>query len=275
LLTRWATTQYGIEMILPRWPQAAVRGLFTLRTGGSSTAPFDSLNLGLHVADAPSKVMINRQRCASWLGGTVDDWVVPEQVHGNQVACVGQNERGFGSRTLATAVAGVDALVTADAGITLVALAADCVPILFFDAHKRVIAAAHSGWKGTVAHIASNVIEVMKAQYGCRPEEIDVWLGPAIRSCCYEVDDVVAVPVQHVFGKRYVQPRFNAPGKYMLGLQSLIRRDLAEMGVLPIHYHDVGLCTSCRFGSLFSHRAAHGQAGRLMGAVRLSTTNAR
>ncbi|MEI6701352.1 MAG: laccase domain-containing protein, partial [Actinomycetota bacterium] len=51
----------------------------TDRRGGVSRAPFDSLNLGLHVGDNVDDVLENRSRAASELGATLDDLVVANQ----------------------------------------------------------------------------------------------------------------------------------------------------------------------------------------------------
>ena len=49
-------------LLLPEWPApAGVRAAFTLRTGGVSTAPFDSLNMGAAIGDSPEAVAENRR----------------------------------------------------------------------------------------------------------------------------------------------------------------------------------------------------------------------
>ncbi|MCL6548879.1 MAG: peptidoglycan editing factor PgeF [Alicyclobacillus sp.] len=269
MLTDWTGSLDGPIWIKPRWPSGIARGLFSFRTHGVSAPPFESLNVGFHVQDDPELVLANRRRCAVELGGDVGDWIAGEQVHGTAVAVVGRADRGTGADGRTAPVPGVDALVTDEPGVTLVTLAADCVPLLFLDPVRRVIAAAHSGWKGTVGHIAAEVLLTMRERFGCRPSEVDVWLGPSIRRCCYEVDDPVAERVRAAFGPRYLIPRHGRPGKYWLGLQACIRTDLLAAGVRPDHIHDVGVCTSCRKSVLFSHRADQGRTGRLLGAVRL------
>lgn len=243
--------------------------MFTFRQGGVSHPPYDSLNLGYHVNDDPELVEANRGICAGWLGGELADWVVPEQVHGTAVAAVGRQDAGRGSTKDSHPVPGVDALVTNQPGITLTVLSADCVPILFFDPVAKVIGAAHSGWKGTVGHIAREVLDVMQRSFGSSVADVDVWLGPSVRRCCYEVNDVVAAPVIQEFGAKPLIQRHHRPGKYLLSLQACIRADLVKSGVLPGHIHDVGVCSACRTDVLFSHRAEHGRTGRFMGAVRL------
>ena len=269
MFANWHGFAEGPIWIKPRWPEDLARGLFSFRPHGASLAPYTGLNVGLHVGDDPQRVAFNRQTCGIELGGSLEDWIVGEQVHGTNVAVVGQEDRGRGSDDLHRPVSDVDALVTDTPGLTLVVLTADCIPVLFFDPVKRVIATAHSGWKGTVGHIVRNVVETMHQQFGCRAEDIDVWMGPSIRQCCYEVSETVAGIVIDQFGWQHVVKRPNKPGKYLLNLHSCVRSDLLAAGVLNDRVHDTGVCTACHTDVLFSHRAEQGRTGRLLGAVRL------
>src|SRR5262249_40169651 len=104
------------------WWEAAVgpaRLLFTTRPGGRRRLPFETLNLGLHVGDAPAAVRENRRRfwAAAALGVAAP--VVAEQVHGAAVAGVGVADGGRGWEKRETSVAGTDALVTREAGVPL------------------------------------------------------------------------------------------------------------------------------------------------------------
>src|SRR5256885_15417920 len=75
-----------LEVIAPDWPAPAmVRAAFTLRTGGVSAAPFDSLNVGAHVGDAGAAVAGNPRRARTPLRLPAEPlWL--EQVHGTEVA---------------------------------------------------------------------------------------------------------------------------------------------------------------------------------------------
>lgn len=271
LLTNWTGSANSPVWIHPDWPGDVVRGLFSFRTHGVSPQPYSSLNVGYHVSDNPDKVRQNRLICATALGGELSDWVVPEQVHGVGVAVVDETYAGQGALPASQPVHQVDALVTNRPGLALVVMSADCVPILFFDPVRHVVAAAHSGWKGTVGHIAKCVVETMTSTFGTHPSDIDIWLGPSIRRCCYEVDDTVAVPVHDAFGGGPLVRRHQSPGKYWLSLHACIRQDLLASGVARNHIHDTGVCSGCRTSVLFSHRMERGKTGRFLGAVRLVT----
>lgn len=186
----------------PRLPRPA-RGLFTFRTGGASRPPYASLNVGLHVGDDPEAVIANRTAIAEELGVNLHQFVFPEQVHSNRVAVVGPEMAGRGGARLDDVIAGVDALVTNQVGIALAVQSADCIPILFHDPVQGVIGAAHSGWKGTLGHIAAEVLAVMHHRFGSHAADVHAVLGPSIRACCYEVDTRVAGYFQEAFGTAY------------------------------------------------------------------------
>jgi polyphenol oxidase len=254
----------------PKWNSGHVRSLFSFRAGGVSAAPFRSLNMGLHVGDDEASVIRNREICAGELLTSIESFVVAEQVHGNQVACIDETERGLGSVDHSGAISGVDGLITDRPGVTLAVLSADCVPVLLYDPVRKVIATAHSGWKGTLAHIVLVVIEKMVEKYHSNPADIHVSLGPSIRRCCYEVGESVAQPMMEQFGNKVVTRRFHAKGSYWLGLQACIVQDLFRYGIEKQHIDDCGICTSCHVPLLFSYRKEHGKTGRIMGAIRLS-----
>jgi YfiH family protein len=151
---------------------------FSCRGGGVSGDPYQSLNVGLHVGDRPDAVIENRRRLCVALGVRLAQWVGLEQVHGNRVAVVGRKHRGKGSVSLRNALPGVDAAITNVSGLVLAVLAADCVPLLFYDPVARAVGVAHAGWKGTLSGISRRVVEGMAREYGSCPEHIRVASGP-------------------------------------------------------------------------------------------------
>ncbi len=109
------------------------------------------------------------------------------QVHGSEVAVI---ERPWMTRD---ELEGYDALVTDLPGVAIGVRTADCVPILLHDPQNHVIAAIHSGWKGTVRKIAMKTVRVMAARFNSRPEDIIAAIGPAIGPGSFQVgEEVVA-----------------------------------------------------------------------------------
>jgi len=148
--------------------------IFTDRRGGSSLAPYESLNLALHVGDDPIAVARNRESL-SHLVGQVQ---FMNQIHGDDLVIVNQ---------LTDIDPTCDALITTTAGIGLAVLVADCIPLLL--SSKTVIAAVHVGRKGLVNSIARKVIHEMR-RLGATT--IHAQLGASICGRCYEVPEAMA-----------------------------------------------------------------------------------
>src|SRR5262249_18760961 len=85
-----------------------------------------------------------------------------------------------------------DAVMTRESGLLLAVQTADCVPILLADTVRRVVAAIHAGWRGTLARIATKTLGRMQLEWGTRPRDIVAAIGPAIGGCSYDVGPEVA-----------------------------------------------------------------------------------
>lgn len=152
-------------------------GFFT-RRGGVSTGSFASLNCSLSGRDAPAAVAENRDRAARALG--LETLTGLFQVHGSHVVAV---EAPWPDAARPHA----DALVTAERGIGLAIVTADCAPVLFADHRAGVVGAAHAGWRGALAGIVAATVAAM-CRLGAREHDIVAVVGPCIRQPSYEVD---------------------------------------------------------------------------------------
>jgi copper oxidase (laccase) domain-containing protein len=123
--------------------QLDLDALVTTRQGGTSRGPYESLNLGLHVADHDDEVIENRRRAATALGAELEDMVFCEQSHGREVRVVTAADRGRRTLRLDDTIADTDALVTTDPGVALVVMVADCVPVVLYDPVAHVLACVH------------------------------------------------------------------------------------------------------------------------------------
>lgn len=135
---------------------------------------YGAFNLGAHVGDDPSAVAANRERLLEAFG--VRQIVYMNQVHGSDVAVVGGPWPG--------APEPVDGLVTANPGVALAVMVADCVPVLLADPEAGVVGAAHAGRKGMTAGVVTATVERMR-QLGAG--SIQAAIGPSICGRCYEV----------------------------------------------------------------------------------------
>jgi YfiH family protein len=237
-----------------------LRAGFSTRTGGISTAPWETLNCALHVGDKEPDVIENRRRVAEAAGFRFEQWTCAEQVHGCEVAVISAEMAGAGRLEREDAIPSKDALLTNEPGIMLNMFYADCVPLWFVDSKRRAVGVAHAGWRGAVADVAGETVRAMQRVYGTEPADIYAAIGPSIRGCCYEVDVAVA---NHIPEESESLAASTSPGRYKLDLAKFNRQKLTEAGILANHIELCGYCTSCRTDLFFSHRKENGRAGRM------------
>jgi YfiH family protein len=264
------TNKNGMRYItIPHWAEQGVNIAFTTRLGGISQSPYNSLNLGLHVGDKPGDVIENRRRFLNLFSLTPEDMVCCEQVHGNSVVVVGKKEQGRGALDYKTSLPGYDAMVCRTPGIMLTTFYADCIPIYLFDPDHRVVAIAHSGWKGTMGRIAVHTLRVMQKEFGCSPNNTEVFIGPGIGSCCFIIGGDLVKQVKKEFCglEGILNYKLN---KYTWDLPLTNRRMLEEEGVRPENIIDCRLCTSCNQEVFFSYRREEGKTGRMAAAIGLN-----
>jgi polyphenol oxidase len=224
---------------------------FSTRTGGVSEPPFTSLNLGLTSGDDEQRVLENRRRLFEPLGFSTDQLAVAGQVHGAEIKEV--TEPGL--------FPGFDAMVTDRAGIMLCISAADCAAVLLADPEARIIGAAHSGWRGTVARIAAGTADAME-RLGARRERLHAYVSPCISAERFEVGPEVAQQFDPLF-VRYV----NGKQRPYVDLKAAIVAQLQEAGVRPDAIEVSPYCTVADTERFFSYRAEAGQTGRMMGFI--------
>lgn len=222
----------GVEVL--EWPALAGLGIdaaVTTRAGGVSGGPYRSLNLGLHVGDDPASVVENRRRAAAAIGAALDDLVFAVQVHGTRAAVVGAADRGRGARAQGTALAGADALVTAEPGAVLVTLVADCAPVLIADPDAGVLSTVHAGWRGTAAGVVAAALS-RAAGLGADPSRMVAWIGPTVAASGYEVGEEVARAMRDRLGEQAQEVLAEGrPGHWLLDIPAALRLQLLDGGI--------------------------------------------
>ena len=249
------TVRHGVPFFFcdhPAWSGAA-HG-FSSRQGGVSPAPFDSLNLGANRGDTPERVEENFRRFCAAVGSTPETVVKNHQVHGKVVRIITSPEEAVPLSQPGTFPA--DALVTDVPGICLTVFSADCIPVLLYDPVRRVVGAAHAGWRGTAAGAAYELARVMREDYGCAPENLLAAIGPGISPCCFETHADVPDGLRSGLGSAaepFIRP---LPGgeKFRVDLKGANARWLQEAGLSPDHIAVSSLCTACRPDLFWSHR---------------------
>lgn len=246
----------GLTGLTVAWSAPPRVGAFmSLRSGGVSAPPFDSLNLGDHVGDDPQAVVRNRSRFVRALGAR-PVWL--NQVHGAQV--VDASAHLDGPRPTA------DASWTSEPGIACVIGVADCLPVLLAARNEGAVGAAHAGWRGLAAGVLEAALAAVCRAASCSPLDVEAWLGPAIGPDHFEVGEDV---LEAFGGGSHFHPR--PPGahpdgrpRWLADLPGLARQRLQSAGVRRIA--DAGLCTVSHPDRCFSYRRDR-QTGRMAAAV--------
>lgn len=231
--------------IYPDWPAPAnVKALQTTRHGGISLAPYDTLNLGSHVGDAPLAVAHNRQLLEPFMPSE-PVWL--EQVHGTVVVDAG----------VASCAPQADACIARHRGAVCVVMTADCLPVLLCDEAGTVVGAAHAGWKG----LAAGVIEATVKAMDVAPQKLMVWLGPAIGQNAFEVGaEVCETFIAHQAQAAEAFIRHGVEGKYHADIYLLAHQRLNALGITRIFGGNY--CTYHQKDKFFSYRR-DGVTGRM------------
>ncbi len=223
----------------------------TLRGGGVSAAPYDSLNVATHVGDDPGAVAENRRRVRESLQ-LPEEPVWLEQVHGTAVLNL-DIANAPGSRR-------ADAAVTRCAGRVCAIQVADCMPVLFASRTAAVLGAAHAGWRGLAAGVLEATVEAMREP----PDRLLAWLGPAIGPEHFEVGDEVRTAFLDRDARAAVAFTRNSRGRWQCDLHALARLRLDSLGV-P-HVFGGGGCTYTESARFFSFRREN-RCGRMAALI--------
>ena len=266
---------------------------FSTRNGGVSRAYCaedapGELNLGFTADDPREFVARNRALFTEAISGSAATPLITlRQIHSNLIRVVTAGDAARDRPWKA------DGIITATPGILIGIQTADCIPVLVADKKRRIVAAFHAGWRGTVKRIIELGIGRMRLEFGSRPQDLLAVIGPGAGPCCYSVGEEVQSEFESQF--TYARELFHevysadavhlkypmlfltqcAPGHSPIGpnlhldLIEANRRQLLDAGLSPRAIQITGGCTNCQTDLFFSHRASRGYAGRLMAVIGL------
>jgi YfiH family protein len=196
--------------------------------------------MGFTRAPDPEEVRAARRRFLDAAGMDPAAAVSVLQVHGSRVLRAGREAAGL-------LLGEADGLVTAERGLPLLVLSADCCVGVVAAGDGRALGVFHAGWRGAAAGAPAATVRTLEREFGVAPASMRAVLGPAIGPCCYEVGEEVAREFPGCMAGR----RLDLPGA--------VRAGLAAAGIPPASIGPAGPCTLCGEG-WFSHR--RGDPGR-------------
>ncbi len=230
-----------------------VRIAFTERDGGVSTQPFDSLNLGRNVADDASCVARNRSILLASLGAESVSLIQPRQVHGTDLltCCTADDAQILSAREDKA-----DGVIIDCPEVAALLCFADCVPVVGV-APSGAFFVVHAGWRGVMGCIVEAAIIRLCSLSGFSPSSLNLYMGPYIHACHFEVGTELHENFEREFGKGCV------PDGLHVDLGAALRESMRRAGVIDERIADVGVCTVCDAGKRFySYRLSGGVCGR-------------
>lgn len=208
--------------------------------------------------DLTEEVENNKKLVCKGLNITEENLIIPKQTHSDNVRIVKCKKQS------AKSYEDTDALITNESNIALGLNFADCVPLVFYDSGKKVVASAHAGWRGTAAKIGVKTVQKMIDEFGCNPENIIALIGPCIGKCCFEVKDDVKAQIIKTVDKTYHTEICN---KNNLDLKLINKFQLLSNGVKKIDVCEY--CTSCKNELFFSYRKENNNCARHSSVIML------
>lgn len=238
---------------------------------------FTTKQLALRVPAPPDGAGVSRleSSAAAWtqaaaaLGASLPQVMTVHQVHGRGIRVLRQGAVGPGA---CDEHPEADAIVSNVTGLVLAVKVADCVPVLIADPETGAAGAVHAGWRGTCARVVDAAIDAMAREFGSRPRDLFVALGPSIGPCCYEVGGELLVAFRAAgFDESRLARWFTAApsGSLVLDVALANRDQIHEAGVPRDRIHDVRLCTRTHASLFASYRAEGPAAGRMAGLIRV------
>lgn len=240
---------------------AGFRHGFSLRAGGVSTPPYDTLNLGRNVGDDPVAVARNHSLFARQVGYEPGRLYEVNQVHGGRVETIDPQVAPAQFRDRAA-----DALVCASADCAIGVRVADCVPVLLADPESGAVAAVHAGWRGVVARVLASSVEALCALSGAPAARLLCAVFPGIGVDAFEVgEDVAAQLLASVGGASGIVRR--GSGRPHVDLARAVQVSLWGAGLAPARVELIEGCTYADAIRFYSFRRDAGNTGRHLAAI--------
>jgi polyphenol oxidase len=211
---------------------------------------FYNFNLSLNIGDNEEIVKKNRRDFFNELGLANENNAYQKQVHGSRIQII--SEGGYCGES--------DAMITDKQAIGLAISTADCTGIFIYDFEQKVIAAVHSGWRGTSKKILEKTLEVLFKKFNCKPANMICYLSPSISQVNYEVGEEVIIH----FDKKYFKQKGS---NFLLDISSCNYDTLLNYEIKPFNIQKSKLCSFGYESLLHSYRRDGEKSGRALGVI--------
>ena len=231
--------------------------MITLRHGGVSPFPMDSLNFRAVGTDTKENVLQNLEKVCDILDIKTSDVYKAKQSHTDKILIIDENNKeNYSFETFSTDE--YDGYITSDKNVATLVTTADCNMIIIYDPVKNVYANVHSGWKGTVQKIYLNAVKILNEKFGSNLDDLVVCIGPSIRKCCFsseekEFKEKFLDAFSNINEEEYIS--YEEGGRrFHIDQIYIIKKDLILSGVRDENIHIANICTKCNTDDFFSFR---------------------
>lgn len=213
-------------------------------------------NMSYH-GDDNKQVLANRKKLAEYLHTDLDHMIAPHQRHTTNFKKVSLADGGEGMYEISKKLDYIDATYTRDKNLTLLTFHADCCPVLLYNRKEQLIAAIHSGWRGTVNEIVGKTTRYLIEHENCDPQDFFAYVGPSLDYRNFEaMDDIIDLVKKMSFDTSSFYTRKDEK-HYLLDSKGLIRQQLLNLGVPENQIEVSPLCTTEHDDLFFSYRKTH------------------
>lgn len=236
-----------------------VNHCFSTRIGGVSKPPYNEMNLAYHMGDDPDDVDENFRLICKAVGFDYEKIIMTNQEHKANYQVI--TDKGKIEKP-------TDILITSTPELVLTSYHADCVPLLYLDPVKKVIANAHAGWRGTMADVCIKTLNSMKEHFDCRVEDILIGIAPCISFDHFEVEKDIVDKMKHHHNSPECFKQ-KTDDKWLINLAEINRQRLIQKGILEKNIEIANICTFKNPDLLFSHRRDGKSRGNMAAMIAL------
>lgn len=248
--------------------ESNISHFITTRHGGVSLDNYASMNPGEYSGDDPASVRMNRRLLSDAIGISPERIFAPYQIHEAEIGCIDARFLSLSAAQQKEEMHGKDALVTDVPEICIAVSTADCVPVLVYAPDKKVVAAIHAGWRGTVKQIVAKTVDYMIARYDCDVSRMMAGIAPSISKEAFEVGDEVADAFRATgIDMSRIMERNAQTGKAHIDLWEANRIQLLQAGLPAQHIEVSGICTWQHHEDFFSARRLGIKSGRILSGI--------
>ena len=237
---------------------------FSSQRGGGEGC-YETFNVTHYCGDSEEHVSVCRKELCEELNIREENLILPHQTHETNIIVIDEEFLSLNKTEQAQKLYGVDAIITSISSVCIGVSTADCVPLLLYDTNKKVVAAIHAGWRGTVQRIAEKTIDYMQNEFSTSPSDIVAVICPSIGVEAFEVgDEVYTAFSEQGFDMDIIAKRYE---KWHIDLWEANRLQLVSCGVMPENIQLSSICTYTNHDKFFSARRLGINSGRIFNGI--------